>query len=193
MTSFLFFGPLANTKSLEFASSLGRPFCPPIGVEGLKAEEARELSTLLSDPPRFSGERYILIGPMDQANEFACDALLKVLEEPRTKLILVLWAYDVHRVPLTIQSRVTLQWCPGTKEPSLQDATQCLKYYSDQHWAELIALISKIEDIPNFLESFCYLLSQRGGGPFLEKWSKFRTILTYDKPTYFDVINALIN
>jgi hypothetical protein len=111
---FLFHGPGARDAATAEADRLGRQVHAPMGVEGLRTDDAREAVALLSSPPVGDDCGVLIIGPMDEANQKACDVLLKSIEEHRDGDVQpVLWAWDLAEVSSTIRSRCIPQWSLG--------------------------------------------------------------------------------
>lgn len=109
----LFHGPGARVSALQKAREIGRLVAPPFGEDGLKVAEAREAMALLLSVPLHQGIGVIVIGPLDETHEQACDNLLKGVEEFRGDVVQpILWARDLGGVPATIRSRCLDTWCP---------------------------------------------------------------------------------
>lgn len=68
-------------------------------------EQIRELSARLAMRSQFGGWQVALIDPADAMNAAAANALLKTLEEPSARTLLVLLADAPWRLPQTIRSR----------------------------------------------------------------------------------------
>lgn len=68
-------------------------------------EQIRELSARLAMSSQFGGWQVALIDPADAMNAAAANALLKTLEEPAARTMLVLLADAPWRLPQTIRSR----------------------------------------------------------------------------------------
>lgn len=75
------------------------------GKQGIAIEQVRELQRQLALTPLGSRGRVALLIDFDRASEGAANALLKTLEEPAGRVVLVLTAADVDSVPATIASR----------------------------------------------------------------------------------------
>lgn len=112
----LFHGPGGRSSALVDAKVRGKLSCEPIGEGGLKVDESRALIEMLLMPFPGNEKKSFVVGPMDEANVNASDALLKSLEDlDHSKYVLNLWAADVMNVSPTIQSRCAARWCyePG--------------------------------------------------------------------------------
>ena len=68
-------------------------------------EQIRDLSARLAMNSQFGGWQIACIDPADAMNTAAANALLKTLEEPSTRTLLVLLADAPERLPPTIRSR----------------------------------------------------------------------------------------
>lgn len=113
-SALLFHGPSARETSLKEVSRWGRLLRDPIGEEGLKIAEARELCELIDQPPVGDVPGVLVVGPMCKAGRGVPDVLLKTLEEfdPR-RVRPLLWAEAEAEVSPTIRSRCLMRWCPG--------------------------------------------------------------------------------
>src|SRR5690606_7670908 len=68
-------------------------------------EQLRTLSARLAMASQFGGWQVAIIDPADRMNAAAANALLKTLEEPAARTVIVLVADDASRLPATIRSR----------------------------------------------------------------------------------------
>jgi DNA polymerase-3 subunit delta' len=75
------------------------------GDRDIKAEAVRELGRSLALSPYETQYQIALLLNFEQANEFAANALLKTLEEPPPRVILLLTAESAEALPATIASR----------------------------------------------------------------------------------------
>lgn len=79
------------------------------GPEELKkqivVDQIRDLSRMASQTPRIAGRRVFLIDPADTMNPPAQNALLKTLEEPPGRAVLILIAARPHVLLPTVRSR----------------------------------------------------------------------------------------
>ena len=71
----------------------------------VKVEQARELSAQLALASHQGGYKVALIDPADAMNWNAANALLKTLEEPPGRTVVILVAQQPSRLPATIHSR----------------------------------------------------------------------------------------
>jgi DNA polymerase-3 subunit delta' len=71
----------------------------------IRVEQVRELAQELSLTSHQGGYKVGILSPADVLNRFAANALLKTLEEPPARTILILVATQPSRLPATILSR----------------------------------------------------------------------------------------
>lgn len=110
----------------------------PDDKQSIGIEQIRELSVQLQQTAHRAGWRAVVIEPAEGMTIAAANALLKTLEEPGARIVLILVAHQLERVPATIRSRcqrlplaapdkgVALQWLatahPGQPTPALEQA-----------------------------------------------------------------------
>lgn len=71
----------------------------------IRIEQIRELGAELALTAHQGGYKVAIIAPADTLNRFAANALLKTLEEPAARTLLVLVAAEPSRLPATLTSR----------------------------------------------------------------------------------------
>lgn len=71
----------------------------------IKIDQIRALTQTLSCTAHAGGYQAVIISPADAMPEAAANALLKTLEEPAGRVIMLLIDHGVHPLPLTIASR----------------------------------------------------------------------------------------
>jgi DNA polymerase III subunit delta' len=71
----------------------------------IRIEQVRELSAELALTSHGGGYKVAIITPADALNRFAANALLKTLEEPPARTLLILVATEPSRLPPTVLSR----------------------------------------------------------------------------------------
>jgi len=93
----------------------------------IRIEQVRELSAELALTAHQGNYKVAIISPADTLNRFAANALLKTLEEPPSRTLLVLVVTQPSRLPATILSR-----CQRVRirAPSRQDAVAWLEVAS---------------------------------------------------------------
>ncbi|MEE3003698.1 MAG: DNA polymerase III subunit [Pseudomonadota bacterium] len=105
------------------------------GSNILKIEQIRELRSLLFQAPADSNYKVAVINDADCMQESAANSLLKTLEEPMGKTILILLSSKPWQLPLTIRSRCShIKLSPA----SLAQA---------EAWLELNQAASSISDL----------------------------------------------
>lgn len=76
--------------------------------KAIKIEQIRELSQYVSKTAQQGGRKVVLLGPVEQLNANAANALLKSLEEPAGDTVLLLFTHVQSAVMATIRSRCQL-------------------------------------------------------------------------------------
>jgi DNA polymerase-3 subunit delta' len=109
----------------------------------ITAEEARRVGAFLSLTPAEGGWRVVIVDGAEDLNATAANALLKILEEPPPRAILLLTCSAPGRLPVTIRSR-----CRRLRLSALDDAamTEALATYRpDLTEAQRLRLIGLAE------------------------------------------------
>ncbi len=75
------------------------------GSKEIKICQIRRVERVLALRPFEGRTRVVIIDPAESLNAYACDALLKTLEEPPDEVVLILLAGDSDALPETIVSR----------------------------------------------------------------------------------------
>lgn len=78
---------------------------PLEGSSQIRIEQVRELAAELALTAHQGGYKVGILSPADSMNRFAANALLKTLEEPPQRTLLILVASQPSRLPATILSR----------------------------------------------------------------------------------------
>ncbi len=71
----------------------------------ITVEDVRELGGFMRQTPAFGGWRTVIVDAADEMNVNAANALLKLLEEPPPRTVLLLVSHAPGRLPPTIRSR----------------------------------------------------------------------------------------
>jgi DNA polymerase-3 subunit delta' len=71
----------------------------------IKIDQVRQVTHFVSETAMLNGYRVIIISPATALNTNGANALLKTLEEPTAKILLILVCEEISRLPLTIVSR----------------------------------------------------------------------------------------
>ncbi len=109
---------LVEQKTEEGGEKTGRAGRP------ITVSEVREVTDFLSLSAHRGGWRGVVIAPAEAMNAAAANALLKTLEEPPPRVLLMLVAHRPRRLPATILSRCRKL---AMASPSAEAATDWLK------------------------------------------------------------------
>jgi hypothetical protein len=185
-TPFLFYGPGAFEAASKMAAEIGEPL-PPVGGEGLKVKDSRDLVTLAIEGVVGESQPSVVVGPMNSATPEAADALLKTLEEVGGIQLLrfVLWSENLYGVIQTIQSRCNCIWSPGSIDNSVDGSVEeFLDFFMEGKHAEAIGVLSGQSDWGGFLSSVTDLISMRIHGcsdsdseKMRDLWFKIRPLM----------------
>jgi hypothetical protein len=206
----LFYGPGARQAALNQAVSMGKLLRDPIGDEGLKVDQAREVAELLMSAPVGEEIGVLVVGPLDNATSGkSSDALLKSLEEPSPYMQAVLWADDLGGVPPTIRSRCLDRFAPpGAEEESeVEDMTPQTAYLLVQasltsDYATLVEQITNLtakdgdkvqEKLNRMVDAIAAILGESQKDP--EKrvlWERWRKVALWRNPTAMELLGALV-
>jgi len=175
----------------------GRLLAPPFGEDGLKTDDMREAVDLLGTTPVGDQTGFVIIGPVDFANENAADVLLKTLEDHDEAYVQpILWASDLGNVSPTIQSRCSTVWCPSresVEQPHLDTATKILRSIKD--W-DLTTLVQKVQECKGeeheLLGALSTKLAEKPTERSVRIWRSLRKILKYQNPKPIEIIAALL-
>ncbi|HEY6484327.1 MAG TPA: DNA polymerase III subunit delta' [Steroidobacteraceae bacterium] len=78
---------------------------PTDDSQQIRIEQVRELAQQLSFTSHQGGYKVAVVSPADAMNRFAANALLKTLEEPTARTVLIAVATQPAKLPATIRSR----------------------------------------------------------------------------------------
>ena len=78
---------------------------PEEAGKAIKVDDVRDLSASMALTAQFSGYKVAIIEQAQQLNINAANSLLKTLEEPADKSLLILVTAHPHKLPVTIRSR----------------------------------------------------------------------------------------
>lgn len=174
---------------------------PPFGDKGLKVDDAREVVRLTQMPPVGTEKGAIMVGPLDDAQPEAADALLKTIEELNTNLfVLGLWARDLQDVLPTIQSRCQHEWSPGTAAAADEElygkARDLLQYSRKKDYASLMEVLGeidndKVEEVLRLIPDVLVQEVRSGKKADLSPWRKIRELLVHKYLKVLDVVAVL--
>lgn len=202
----LFYGPGAQQAALDAASRIGRLIHAPMGYDPpdktrkgykyLNVEDARTAATLLQSTPVGVQVGVVILGPMDRAAPLSADVLLKSIEDhDGTRVVPILWAFDLDSVRPTIRSRLLAEFCPGTEEdrvpvldmtPVVRDA---LSGRLGQAIVTLLPLSGKEGDV---LTGMAEALMQLGTPEALSLWLRLRPLTLMHAPLMREIVLALM-
>lgn len=180
----------------------GRHMAAPMGEEGLRVAEAREAVRILST--RTIGEKrgVLVLGPMDLANEKACDVLLKSIEEIDPEGTLpILWATDLSEVRHTIANRCICVWKGGGRTVLDKDmevrAAQLVDAVLDDDLNLITRLVGETKDLKALGEGIAREVSERaqkgGNSGVLVVWQQLRSEMAFTNPSKIGVSHALLS
>ncbi len=92
---------------------------PEEGSKQIKIEQVRQVTDFVNTTAQQSGRKVVLLGPAEAMNQNASNALLKSLEEPVSKVTLLLYSHMPSALLATIRSRcqqhslAAPQWSEG--------------------------------------------------------------------------------
>jgi DNA polymerase-3 subunit delta' len=78
----------------------------------IPVDSVRDLAQFFSLRPAMGGYRIAIVDAVDELNRFGANALLKTLEEPPPKSVLILIAHGEQALPPTVRSRCRVLNCP---------------------------------------------------------------------------------
>ena len=200
----IFHGPSAYEQALDKAQTTGRLICHPMGLSGLKKNEAREIVHLVALPPVGDALGVVVIGPMDLATIGSSDVLLKSLEDGRDEnVVMILWANDLGEVRPTVQSRCLPVWCAGDKfvDDDLVDiAESVFQVLLEKDIFNLTLLISQVKSKESeFLRVFLDTLAEEiennvntASLDYLNLWSSVRPLCGFKKITQIQLITPFV-
>ncbi len=105
----------------------------------VRIEQVRDLSAELALTAHASGYKVAVVSPADAMNRFAANALLKTLEEPAPRTLLILVTAQPSRLPATVLSRCQRLALPApTRAAAL---TWLHEAAGEAPWAEALGVI----------------------------------------------------
>lgn len=123
----------------------------------IKIEQIRDLHDICRQTPQILDFQVVWIQHADTMNEFAANALLKVLEEPIKNFFFLLSAENAKFLPLTIRSRCWILPVGDDQEVLTESQTQLIAqkdkllelfYGFVQHQVDLAMMIKSFEAYP---------------------------------------------
>jgi DNA polymerase III subunit delta' len=92
---------------------------PEDGSRAIKVDQVREVTQFLSKTAQQGGYKLVIIDPAESMNTNSANALLKSLEEPSGKTLLILVCHNPGAVLPTIRSRCQITYLPMPGKESL--------------------------------------------------------------------------
>jgi DNA polymerase-3 subunit delta' len=130
----------ANEKQAEKDIEAGRE---PRRRDGIVIGDVRDLGAFLSLTPAEGGWRVVVIDAADEMNRNAANAVLKVLEEPPRRSVLLLVAHNPARLPATIPSRCRRLALHPLAEPVMRDLLATYRPDMDETARETLVGLSR--------------------------------------------------
>lgn len=155
----------------------------------LIVDQIRELKFKLSQGTLLKSWKVALIDEAESLNENAANSLLKVLEEPSPKTVIILIADDINRLPKTVVSRsVVLNFLPVAKEVMKEYLAAKMPEEKADRAARLalgrpavaIALSAETEEMIR-AEGQMASLSEVIDWPLYERLNKLESLMDFDK------------
>ncbi len=109
----------------------------------IKVDEIRQINDFLSKKSFDGAWRVVLIDSVDELNPAAANALLKILEEPPAKTIILLIAHQVDKLLATIRSRCAKLMLTPLSE---SDVAVLLRRYAPNLQEKEVQTLAKISD-----------------------------------------------
>ncbi len=121
----------------------------------IKIDEVREVNDFLAKSAALGGYRVVIIDSIDDLNQNSANAILKILEEPPKKTVLILISHNPNSLLPTIKSRCAKVFFKPLEEPIV--ASLLRRYLTDLDEVNIKALaklspssIGKAIDYANF-------------------------------------------
>lgn len=172
-------GAAAHDRAVQLANQFG-----PLRLDSsLTVESARQIKAWIGEGDFSLPHWSWVLGPADEADPAAVDALLKLLEERGEEFEdgPVVWAQDDGEVPGTLRSRCSMVWCPAPGTPKSSLAL----LGTEEGWKSLRAS----EDPRQIAETLAGALSleKSWGVREVELWGQTRRVLARRHPSILDV------
>jgi DNA polymerase III subunit delta' len=107
----------------------------------IAVDDIRKINAFMALTPAEGGWRVAIVDGAEDLNQASANALLKILEEPPTRAILLLTCAAPGRLPATIRSRCRrLRLSPLADEPMAQLLSDYLPNLSDEQRGRLLTL-----------------------------------------------------
>ena len=93
----------------------------------IRVDEVRKMKTLFQTTPSFGGWRIAIVDPVEDLNASSANALLKLLEEPPARSMLLIVSHAPGRVLPTLRSRARMQRLRPLSERDVADVLGALQ------------------------------------------------------------------
>ena len=149
----------------------------------IHVEDIRNLKSFMSLKPHTSEYKVAVIDNADTLTTEAANAMLKILEEPPKKSVLILISSKPRVLPKTILSRCETVVFPPVKEGETDEMAKALselRKVARQNMAERIQYAKKIYEKKNYAE-------------LVNLWLRSLRLQLPQKPTAAPVLRCLLN
>lgn len=136
---------------------------PEDGAKLIKVDQIRHLSNRISNTAQQGGRKLIILGPVEQLNSNAANALLKNLEEPSEDTFFILYSHVFSGVIATIRSRCQLLSLPTP------DRLIVIKWLEDLGFGREIKAASGAANTPGSNNTLSAVLELAGQAPLVAK------------------------
>jgi DNA polymerase-3 subunit delta' len=136
---------------------------PEDGAKLIKVDQIRHLSSRISNTAQQGGRKLIILGPVEQLNSNAANALLKNLEEPSGDTFFILYSHVFSGVIATIRSRCQLLSLPTP------DKRIVIKWLEDLGFGRDIKVTNDSAKTPGNNNTLSGVLDLAGQAPLLAK------------------------
>ena len=197
MSSVLFYGPGARAAAISEADRIGTLLEDPIGDEGLKVAEARDLSFKLLGSPNCDGVGVFVIGPLDRASERAANALLKNIEQPSPFIQPILWTEDLAFVQDTIRSRCIEKWAgsgPENLDEELETGGREIveAALAGRYWQVALIVPSFKGQEEELIRVIVEVVIKANNLKALKLWDRMRPLTKVIRPTIYEIIVSFL-
>ncbi len=120
------------------------------GEGSIKIEQIRELIYKLSLKPYAAKYKIAVIENADEMTIEAANALLKVMEEPKSYTVIILITSNASKLPRTILSRgqrITFGPIPGAEEQVFEAVGENMKYYDVFTKSSMVEKLIAVQEI----------------------------------------------
>jgi DNA polymerase III delta prime subunit len=134
----------------------------------ISAEHAKTVKIFLQKKPAIIGWRVVVVDSINDLNKFGANSLLKILEEPPIKTLILLICHQLGTILPTIRSRCQILNLKGSsyflkeKEDFVQVLTTLLdRYFNNDSTLILENELKKIIEMDKYLSIFFHVLLKK--------------------------------